>query len=522
VKVTPQLTGLDSQTLNPAIRLAIVLALFILYILAFIILYPYYAHLIGTVSFGAFVALPVFATAYLLGIKGGLVAWISSFPLLFGLMTWCGAAPLPVMTQQGGFIGLGLLLIAVIPIGYIHHFSQNMKRESAARKKAEAALYDSQQFVQQVMHSIPDIVYIYDLEKDTNIYVNHAITSVLGYTPEAIEAMGPAVDATILHPDDVASTVPAIRERLHAAKDGQVIESEYRVKHVDGQWHWFSVQEVVFARYADGRMRQFLGIAQDITERKIARESTLEKERLQVALEKQRELSVLKNRLMLTLSHEFRTPLSIILASGELLERYFDRLTPTRRAESLMTIKTQIMHLREMLDDIATLVAEGDFSPNFNPMLMNLEQFCRQMVEEFQASIGAAYTVHFTCEGNLDAVLGDGNLLRPILKNLLSNAIKYSHKGGEVYVSLLRKGEEIQLVVRDEGIGIPSDDQSSIFDTFHRASNALNVGGLGLGLRIVRDYVKLHGGTIDLHSEEGKGTTVTIRLPDKASSVTAT
>jgi signal transduction histidine kinase len=88
-----------------------------------------------------------------------------------------------------------------------------------------------------------------------------------------------------------------------------------------------------------------------------------------------------------------------------------------------------------------------------------------------------------------------------------------------VYFSLTRKGDEVQLVVRDEGIGIPSDDQSRIFDTFHRASNALNVGGLGLGLRIVRDYVKLHGGTIDLDSAEGEGTTVTIRLPVGGSSV---
>ena len=316
------------------------------------------------------------------------------------------------------------------------------------------------------MQSIPDIVYIYDLEKDHNVYINHAITSVLGYTAEAIAAMGMSVDANLLHPDDIATTVPVIRERLHAAKNGEVIESEYRAKHMDGQWHWFHVQEVVFARYADGRMRQLLGIAQDITERKLTSELTLEKERLEVALEKQRELSQLKNRLMLTLSHEFRTPLSIILASGELLERYFDRLTPTRRSELLTTIKTQIMHLREMLDDIATLVAEGDFSPSFNPMPMNLEAFCRQMVEEFQASIGMAYTVHFSCEGDLSTVIADANLLRPILKNLLSNAIKYSHKGGEVYVSLMRKGDEVQLLVRDEGIGIPSDDQSRIFDTF--------------------------------------------------------
>ncbi len=511
--MTQQLIRFDAQTLNPAARLVIVFIFFGLYILAFKILYPYYAALIGAASFGAFVTLPVLAAAYLFGIKAGVVAWLVSLPLQFGLMAACDASPLIVMTQGSGFFVLGLLLIAVIPVGFIHSFSQKMKRESAARHKAETAIYENPQFIQQVLQTIPDIIYIFDVEKDSNVYINHAVTSVLGYTPEMIAAMGTSVDQNILHPDDLATISPAVRQRLDAAKNGEIIESEYRAKHVNGQWRWFYTQEVVFSRHPDGRMRQFLGIAQDITERKLASESTLEKERLQVALEKQRELAVLKNRLMITLSHEFRTPLSIILASGELLELYFDRLSPARRSESLMTIKTQIMHLREMLDDITRLVGEGDGAPNFNPMPTNLEHFCKQMVEEFQASIGSAYTIEFNCMGDLDSVMADENLLRPILKNLLSNAVKYSHKNGAVYFSITRQNNEIEIVVRDEGIGIPSDDQSRIFDTFHRASNALNVGGRGLGLRIVRDYVKLHGGTVDLDSEEGKGTTVTIRLP---------
>ena len=263
-----------------------------------------------------------------------------------------------------------------------------------------------------------------------------------------------------------------------------------------------------------GRLHDLsLQVAREAAERKVTRETLLEKEKLQVALEKERELSQLKNRLMVTLSHEFRTPLSVILASGELLDRYFDRLTPARRAECLSTIKTQIMHLREMLDDISTMVGEGNFSPQFNPSPLDVDDFCRAMVDDFQASVGAAYAITFRSEGDCKAIPADANLLRPILKNLLSNGVKYSHKGGTVYCSLTRQGNEVRLDVRDEGIGIPAADQSRIFDTFHRASNALNVGGLGLGLRIVRDYVKLHGGTVDLQSAEGQGTTVTVRLP---------
>jgi signal transduction histidine kinase len=216
---------------------------------------------------------------------------------------------------------------------------------------------------------------------------------------------------------------------------------------------------------------------------------------------------------MTTLSHEFRTPLSIILASNELLERYFDRLTPARRDECLATIKTQIMHLREMLDDIATLVAEVDFAPRFNPNAVDLAQTVHEMVENFRASVGNSYIIDFQADGDLNPISADTVLLRTILKNLLSNAVKYSYTGKPIYCGLSRQGDEALLTVRDQGIGIPSDEQGHIFDTFHRASNALNTGGLGLGLRIVRDYVKLHQGTVSIESEEGKGTTVIVRLP---------
>jgi signal transduction histidine kinase len=328
--------------------------------------------------------------------------------------------------------------------------------------------------------------------------------------------MGDKVDEMLIHPDDMATVAPDARSRLDATKMGEVVTSEYRAKHAQGDWRWFSTQEVVFLRNDDGSAQQLLGIAQDVTERKKASESLREKERLQITLEKERDLSHLKNRLMTILSHEFRTPLSIILASNELLERYMDRLTPTRRDECLATIKTQVMHLREMLDDITTIAAEVDFGaqhPHFNPDTIDLAETIRQMVEGFKASVGSTYTIDFHAEGNLNPISADTDLLRVILKNLLSNAVKYSHAGKPIFCGLMRQGDEALLTVRDQGIGIPSDEQSRIFETFHRASNALNTGGLGLGLRIVRDYVKLHHGTVSIESQEGVGTTVIVRLP---------
>jgi PAS domain S-box-containing protein len=507
---------LSRSTHDDYYRIGIVVLVFSLYSLGFKLFFPIYEDIVGAFFFGALLTIPVLTAAWLLGTKAGFLAWFASIPLEVALLLWCGDEPLPMFVENGGLVGFGLLLFSMIPVGRLHDLQEQIKRESTKRHEAENALHESKHLVHEVMEHIPDIVYIHDLETNSTIYINHAVSSVLGYTPEAVRAMGDKVDEMLIHPDDMATVAPDVRVRLDAAKTGEIVTSEYRAKHAQGDWRWFSTQEVVFFRNNDGTAKQLLGIAQDVTERKKAAESLLEKERLQMTLEKERELSHLKNRLMTILSHEFRTPLSVILASNELLERYMDRLTPTRRDECLATIKTQVMHLREMLDDITTLAAEVDFDtqrPRFNPDAIDLAETIRQMVEGFKASIGSTYTIDFHAEGNLNPIAADADLLRVILKNLLSNAVKYSHAGKPIFCGLARQGDEALLTVRDQGIGIPSNEQSRIFDTFHRASNALNTGGLGLGLRIVRDYVKLHGGTIHIESEEGIGTTVIVRLP---------
>ncbi|MEO8612699.1 MAG: PAS domain-containing sensor histidine kinase [Chloroflexota bacterium] len=499
-------------------RIIFTLLLFVLYSLGYKLFVPIYEDTLGTFFFAALLAIPVLTAALLLGTKAGLLAWCASIPLEIALVLWCGDKPLDMLVENGGLIGFGLLLFSTIPAGKLHDLKQQINQELSGRHNAENALHESQHFVKQVMEHIPDIVYIHDLDTNSTVYVNHAVSSVLGYTPEAVRAMGDRVDEIIIHPDDLVSTAPEVRRKLDAAKNGEVVVSEYRAKHAQGDWRYFFTQEVVFLRGDKGTAKQLLGIAQDITERKKSTESLLENELLQLTLEKERELSYLKNRLMTTLSHEFRTPLSIILASNELLERYFDRLTPVRREECLITIKTQIMHLREMLDDISTLVSEGDMTPHFKPNALDLAETVARIVENFQASMGASYIIHFQANGDLNPISADADLLRVILKNLLSNAVKYSSVGQPIYCGLSRQGDDALLTVRDEGIGIPANEQSLIFDTFHRASNALNTGGLGLGLRIVRDYVKLHQGTVTIESEVGKGTTVTVCLPVDAKS----
>jgi PAS domain S-box-containing protein len=134
-------------------------------------------------------------------------------------------------------------------------------------KQVEAELKQSQQFIQQVAEMLPGLLYVYDLTEYRNVYVNRESAEVLGYTPEQIQAMGASLMPTLIHPDDFAQMV-ALQESIHAQKPGEVAELEYRMRHANGEWRWILDRGVVFNRTPDGRARQILGFAIDISDRK--------------------------------------------------------------------------------------------------------------------------------------------------------------------------------------------------------------------------------------------------------------
>ncbi len=471
------------------------------------VFYPAYGNAVTVL-----IALPVLATAGLFGLWGGLLAWVIALVARLLLLSAYGVHISVLFTSEEIF-GLGMMLVATVAVGRLYDICQTTKYQLLDCQATEKSLRHCRHLSQQITDAIPDLVYIFDLDEARNVYTNHAVVTTLGYSSDQILQAEPSTISSLIHPDDLSEIEHKRSKWSEALEGAQTIDVDYRMKAADGDWHWLHSLETVFARNPDGSPRQIIGFARDVTSRRQVVQSLVETEKMESALVKERELLQLKNRLMTTISHEFRTPLSIILASGELLERYFDRLTPTRRDECLMTIKTQILHLREMLDEITTIMGEEGFSLAFRPTSLDLRAVFQKAVDEMQASVGSAYTLAFTAEGDLNPVNADEVLLRPILRNLFNNAIKYSPSGEVVEVHLAREGDEVVFTVSDHGIGIPTDEQPRIFDTLHRASNVSHIGGLGIGLRIVRDHVSLHGGTVAVDSLEGQGTTFTVRLP---------
>ena len=246
-------------------------------------------------------------------------------------------------------------------------------------------------------------------------------------------------------------------------------------------------------------------------EAEIARRQQLEEE-LRVALARERELSQLKSRIVATVSHEYRTPLTTILSSTEMLQRYSDRLTPEKKQTHFQRVKQSVEHLTNLVNDMIFIEQAETQALEFNPTLVNIEEIVGEVIEAVRPKFTEKHRLNLICPSECDRVL-DGNLLRLILDNLLSNAIKYSPEGGLIEVELTPQAQEIRLRISDEGIGIPPDDQGKLFKAFYRASNIGITPGVGLGLVIVKECVELHQGRVEFESKVGAGTTFTIILP---------
>ena len=213
-------------------------------------------------------------------------------------------------------------------------------------------------------------------------------------------------------------------------------------------------------------------------------------------------------------SHEFRTPLSTILAAAQLLEKCEDQSPEAeKRARNLHRIQSSVKNMTQLLDDILTINRAETGKLEFNPKLFYLEKFCRHLVEEIRLTVGAGHSITFVCQGQCTNAYLDEKLLRSILTNLLSNAIKYSPQGGNVYFALECGLSNACLCIRDYGIGILPADQKRLCEPFHRGKNVGNIPGTGLGLVVVKKCVDLHEGSIILKSEVGVGTTFTVTLP---------
>jgi signal transduction histidine kinase len=231
------------------------------------------------------------------------------------------------------------------------------------------------------------------------------------------------------------------------------------------------------------------------------------------ALQKERELSELKSRFVSMVSHEFRSPLQVILSSTQMIETYSEQITKERKQQFFQQIKLAIKKMTQLLDDVLTIGRAdlGRFKANLQ--FLDLTELCRDISEEILLSTGSKHTISFVTHGKCTNAYVDENLLRHILSNLLSNAIKYSPSSSNINFTLECVSDQMIFQIQDFGLGIPPEDKEQLFNLFHRASNVKDIPGTGLGLAIVKKCIDLYEGQIEVDSKLGIGTTVTVKLP---------
>lgn len=252
----------------------------------------------------------------------------------------------------------------------------------------------------------------------------------------------------------------------------------------------------------------------EIQERKVA-ETTLRKneQELRKAIEKERELNTLKSRFVSMASHEFRTPLSTILSSADLLEMYTSEDQQDKRLKHTTRIKSAVNNLISILNDFLSLSKLEEGKITVTPVEFNLEEFCEEVMDDVQAILKPGQILqHHGLNPDIIITL-DKKMLKNVFINLFSNAIKYSDAGSTIDCFVNIENNELSVSIQDHGIGIPEEEQQHLFTRFFRAHNAENISGTGLGLNIVKRYVELMNGRIHFESVLGEGTTFHVHIP---------
>lgn len=230
-------------------------------------------------------------------------------------------------------------------------------------------------------------------------------------------------------------------------------------------------------------------------------------------LEKQRELIQLKSRFISLVSHEFRTPLAAISSNIQLLSRYQEKWPLEKRMEVIRRVQEAIKNMIVLLEEVTLISKDQSGVLHFNPEHLKINELVNDSIEELRKNAELPVRLELKIERGDDIVYTDKELLRQIISHLISNAGKFDPEGKPINVSVGRENNHINIIVSDQGIGIPQKDMELLFQPFHRGSNSDDFPGTGLGMSIVKRCVDLLKGSIHVTSQVNKGTTFEVKIP---------
>lgn len=377
--------------------------------------------------------------------------------------------------------------------------NEALRREIFQRKDAENKNNILEEIFSKIFEVSP-ISNVLTTTKDSKIVkVNSAFKDIYGYTDDVV---GKSIDALGVWKNDqdrldlkralLSGEKVRNKETALIGKDGKEITALLSLERVKVKGEDFIITAGI-----------------DISERKAL------EDKLYKALENERELNMLRSQFVSMISHEYRTPLTEIMLSTDLLKRYGDNWNKEEKNKHYQRIQETIQKMIKLMENVfiigninsnkfAIQVDEFDLIPFMDSLINNINHNFDDKVK-----VNIDYDIHE------NRVLYDENLLSLIVSNVVINAIMYSEKEGEVRVNVIERPGEYHLLVEDDGIGIPDEEKQKVFEPFYRGENTKSVSGYGLGLSIVKKCVNLLDGDIKIHSELNKGTQIEVTLPKK-------
>ena len=364
-------------------------------------------------------------------------------------------------------------------------------------RRAEGALRESEERFRQMAENIDDVFWMLDPATDQLLYVSPAYHHLWGDSA-ILPQPGPAHWAGSVHPEDEATVEAAYR----ALASGTPYEVEYRIVRPNGTARW--VAERAFpVRDSRDSIYRLAGIVNDISERK-ANEMVL------------RDADRRKDEFLAMLAHELRNPLAPIRNAIELLDP--SRAPTTQNFETMReVIGRQVRHLSRLVDDLLDVARITQGKITLRQENVSLVAAIEAAIETVAPALTKkAHTLRTEMPDDSVYIVGDGVRIAQVLGNILSNAVKYTPQEGEILVDVHESDEDVQITVRDNGVGMSAETIPHIFDLFVQSQNSLerSEGGLGIGLPLARTLVELHGGQIQAFSAgAGQGSEFVVRLP---------
>ncbi len=372
-------------------------------------------------------------------------------------------------------------------------------------KEIEKEVFATKDFYESILNSMPADVAVFSPEHKY-LFLNHHAVGSAAIREWLKNRNDFDYCAYFNKPLILAHSRRAFFNQAIEKKD--IVEFEETFKQSDGSSRTF-LRRFKPIMNIMGEVERMIGYGIDITVRKQAEES------LSKSLEQQIQLNEMKTRFISTASHEFRTPLATIMNSVDLIRMRLERQASQEIRDNvqrpLSIIESEIDRLTQLISNILTADKIDAQKIAFHPQPIMMSQIVKQVIQQHFIERKDGREVRLKISGKERAISGDVRLMEHILINLISNAFKYSQKGDVAL--MLHFGRALKLTVSDQGIGIPLEDQPMLFSKFFRGHNTSGIPGTGLGLNIVKEFVDMQKGQIQLESQLDKGTTFHLNFP---------